>query len=138
MMKYIFRFGNLKIWSTFVSVGTRRPLGLSGDLLILRCPPRALPLSLSRRFPPSLLLDINRYCCRLPCRRRVHGIMRPLPNFAMCELCIVSPHRFHRDGAITARALNGPGPATVAFPSPAPRSTTLRDGVAHAKTDFLS
>lgn len=47
--------------------------------------------------------------------------MRPLPNFAMCELRIVSPHRFHRGGAITAaRALNGPGgPATSSLSLPA-------------------
>lgn len=51
----------------------------------------------------------------LPCRQSVHGIMRPLPNFAMCELRIVFPHRFHRSGAITTRTLNGLG-----RPVPAP------------------
>jgi len=49
--------------------------------------------------------------------------MTPLPNFATsCEIRIVSPRRFHghRD-AITARALNGPGPSRVpSRPPPLP------------------
>lgn len=110
----ILRSGDLKIQS--VSRGGYVAIGLNSDLLILRC-----VLSLSSalaRFHSSSSSSIPTSIVSVaaPRRRSIYGIMRPLPNFAMCELGIVSRTVFSGTGAITARALNGPGPSRSVHP----------------------
>jgi len=64
-------------------------LGLSNDILILRW-----SLKPSRVSSFSLSFSLSRHQSLLLPYRSVHEIMRPLPNFAMCELRIVSRTAF--------------------------------------------